>query len=440
MIYLELLYILLSLFILWRLTNCNIFPSPQFVLGVAYFAYIYLGFLLMLQDEHYQELNSLKDVAVMVRLGWISILAASIFTFKFKVSIKSVTPVNLRYYKSDEKGVNVLTCICLAISVIYILQIPSHPLGIIYSDSSLLAESRESATVGVKGFDVYSNVLYNLLPFCWLYLYLSKKKSIWLYVLLFNLFATLATGQKSPIIYLLIGYSFAHGIKNGKIDYYGIFIKFIISTIMLIALVYLQNKHLFDGLNLDAITGSSVGLFRRVFMVGPTTILNYFQVFPNMHDFLHIGGTHLPSDQLVYNEIFNDGINGTVNSISLSILYAYTGDIYLSNLIFLFILILLFMLPNLIGRFIADDIAMHSVMCLYYILIFKMVITDWYTIIPIFILNTMVIVGFLNIIFQLKYVKFNAGREIRIGSLYYIISILLLMYFSQGQAKILLAS
>ncbi len=440
MIYFELIYIIFSLVFLWKLTKCEIFPSPQFVLALAYFGYIYLGTLLMLEDDYYKNLDQITDVTLMVRLGWISILAASVFTFKFDVINGITDRITYKYFESDRTGVRILSLICLTISLIYILKIPSHPLTLIFTNTNDVAIARESATVGMKGFDVYSNFLYNLMPFCWIYFYLTGKNRFWIFVLIVNLFASLATGQKSPIIFLLISYIIAKRFKFGRTNYASIVIIFFTAILTLVILVYLQNKHLFDSLNLDALTSSGAALYRRFFMVGPGTLLNYFQVFPNIHDFLFFGGGHLPSDQIVHNEIYGDEIRGTVNSISLALFYAYTGNIYLSNLIFVFILIIVFILPNLIVKLVVDRASVHAAISLYYILLVKMVITDWYTILPIFILNIMVIAGFLNLVFYLKFVKFSANRGLRVSMPSFVISFLMLAYFTQGQFKILFAS
>ncbi len=436
MIFLEATLIIFSLAYLWRLTDSRRFPSPQFVLAMFYVGYIYLGYLLMLSDPYYSGLDVIGRAGLLVRLGYLAVLIASMLTFKIKIGTRGngcygvISPSLL----NDRAGVAILTGFSILACFVYFLTIPVSPLAMMFSDSAEVHFARESATTGMKGFGIFSTFFYVFMPFCWSYLYLKGGRA-WAFVFVVNFAALLATGQKSPIVYLLILFLVIEGFKYGRINYAKMLSFSFAAVIALILLVYVQNSHLFDSLDMEAIAGSSFALYKRVFIVGAETIVNYLRVFPEMHDYMAIGSGR-PSDQIVYEEIFGSDIVGTVNSVSLSMFYAYTGDIYLSSGLFFLVLVLLFSIPLLIRWLFADGISQFVAIGLYYLLIVKMVVTDWYTLIPDFVMTMTVIAGLFNVIRQFRFVTGTTTRNsIGVSSLSFVASLLMLLYFLQGQAK-----
>jgi hypothetical protein len=436
MLFLEAILIIISLAYLWRLTGSRSFPAPQFVLAIFYVGYIYLGYLFMLDDPYYSRQDVLGSVGLLVRLGYLAVIVASILTTKIKIGINGCDfhGVNCLGLLNDKAGVAILTAFSILACFIYFLTIPVSPLVMMFSDPGEVHFSRESATTGMKGFGILSTFFYIFMPFCWSYLYLKGARA-WVFVFALNFSTLLATGQKSPIVYFLILFFVVQGLKNGRVNYAKILNYSFASIIALILLVYVQNRHLFDSLDIEAVAGSSYALFRRIFIVGAETIVNYLIVFPGLHDYMAIGSER-PSDQIVYENIYGSDIIGTVNSVSLSMFYAYTGNIYLSSGLFFLVLVLLFLVPLLIRWLFVDGTSRFAAVGLYYLLVVKMVVTDWYTLIPDFFMTIMVIAGLFNVIRQVKLGRgTTSGNSLGVSSLSFVVSFLMLLYFLQGQAK-----
>lgn len=392
----------------------------------------------MQMDENYLSLDVFESLGLIIRLGFLSIIFATFLTRKTNAKWFFSIYKEKTIEHSDFKGVKILLLFSVFISLLYLITIvEENPIKKMFFDSGALAFARESATTNSKYFGFTSIIMYNIMPFTWIYFYFRGVDRTWLYVALLNFLSLMATGQKSPIIYLLLSYANSRGIKYGNIKYLKLLSMALFSFIILVIIVYLQNSHLFDGLDLNSITQSSAGLFHRIFMIGPAMIIDYLNVFPAMHEFIGFGNSNLPSDRIVYQELYGYDIKGTANTVSLGMLYAQTGSLYITSVLFSLIMAIVFLIPRLINLIYFDSVTKISLFSFYYLLLLKLVITDWYTLVPSFFLLLFVIAGFLN----LSYINKNASVytiKIRGNLITFMISLGALLYFAQGQLRVFL--
>ncbi len=428
---------------IWLRTASKMFPSPQFIFAFAYFAYIYFGYILMHWDPYYMDLEGFKSVGVLIRIGFISIVIASLLTFRLKSTryVLYINPMNSQENKSNNSWniffYTILGFAFIGVAILYLAVIPANPLRSLLDNSALLDFDREAATTGFKSFGFYSNVFYNLMPLCWLSLYVLGERRYWKIIFLVNVLVTLATGQKSPIVYILILFILANGIRKKEFSYVTA-IKFgLIAFLILILIVLLQNMHIYYVLDMDAIYHSISGLSRRVFYVGPLTLFNYFQTFPAYHPFLMDEAASMPSDQIVYRSIYGTQIQGTVNTVSLGIFYAWTGNIITTSILFFILTVCIFCIPMLFKFFSSDAGLYRSTYIAYGLLLIKLVITDWYTLIPFFILSFFVMSGLNHLMYQIIMVVLNGSFRMRCNKFAFIVTVISLAYFIQGQVKIL---
>ncbi|QPL47218.1 hypothetical protein IT895_05430 [Halomonas sp. A40-4] len=432
--------IIISLSLVWRLTGCGIFPSPQFVLLFSYFSYIYLGYLLMLGDPTYNSIAEFGAVGVLIRLGYAAIFLASLATsfirstlyYQYLGAVNMNSPVPARLFYS------VLALAMIMVAAIYIYLMPANPLKAMLTDSSSVTYARQAVTTDMKNFGVFSNVFYYFMPLVWLSLYFIGRNHLWFVLLVVNLIVVLATGQKAPIVYIIAMFTLAHGLRKGKFSYKFAFSVGVLVLFLLVMLVFLKNFNFYSGVSVDALLASVRGLIKRIFYVGPITLLNYYQTFPNYHPFLSEVVTSIPSDQIVYSHIYGDQYRGTVNTVSLGLFYAWSGSVVFSAFLMFLFSVCVFSIPVFFRYLIPDPALLKSVYVTYCFLMVKFVLTDWRTLVPIFILSFLVVSGLNHIWFHLVQGAVKGNFYIRGNAFAILIALLALSYFTQGQLRILL--
>ena len=423
----------------WQKTNCREYPSPQFVLLVGYFFYYYMGVIINYEDPDFRDLAHFEDLVWLTRSGFIIIFFCSLITKDWKTL--SVNYYHLRFTQASgsadrwlAKHLYPLAGVAVFISLWYLLIIPVQPILVMFSDSSGLNEAREAVTTGMKNFGFFSNFFNEYIPFIWVLLFLSGKRSAGNFVLVVNLFVLLSTGQKSPILYMLILYVFTEGFLNKRFEYSKTIKYVFISFFVLTLLVYTQNAHLFGGLNWDAVSQSLGGLVRRIFFVGSETVLGYLTTFPDSHPFLIESETSIPADKIVYQTMIGLDIDGTMNSNSLAFFYGWFGNKYLASALYFLVVMLFLATPYIVSLFVLPKLLQIAAFLLFNLLLVKFNITDWYTIYGVFVLACLVLNG-LFIITKTCVFSLNETMMHQTTVWSAILSCLMFLYFFQGQVR-----
>ncbi|MBR8842458.1 hypothetical protein [Pseudoalteromonas sp. JC3] len=441
--WLDTLLAFLGIVVVWKVTNCKVFPSPQLTLLVGYLLYYYVGVIINHDEPYLRDSEYFDNLVWLTRSGFLAIFIASVITSRWQ-------SLNFEYYYNQYKqepdiaeewlGPHLipLSILMLALVVLYLLIIPVQPLIIMFTDPSNLIYAREAATVGLSSFAFFSNFFYDFMPLIWVMLFLTGRVK-WAYFLLFaNLIVLLSTGQKSPVVYVLIVFLCTTGFLRGNFNYAKTFRLFLFAFFILVAIVYIQNAHLFSGLDLESISSSMDGLIRRTFFVGPDSVVGYLSTFPDYHPFIIDSQTDVPPDKIVYQKVYGLDVEGTMNSNSLAFFYGWYGDKHIASVLYFSVIMLFFMTPFLLSFLKAPKTLSVAIFLLFYLLIVKFNITDWYTIYFVFILPFMVINGLLILT---KFTLNLGSGTISYSTTYFsvVVSVLMLLYFLQGKVKGLLS-
>ena len=436
---LDLIFAVFCMIYIWRCTNCSLFPSPQFILISGYFFYYYLGLILNHNEPFISGSEHSADLVWLTRSGFLVIFAASMIT-------KNWQTLKFGYYRDKfftlsrvddiwlSKHLYPLWALMIFIIFTYLILIPVQPILVMLTNPSGLLEARESVTVSFNNFGFFSNFFNEFIPITWMLLLLYGKRFAGISLLLLNLLVLLSTGQKSPIVYILILYILSVSFIKGQIDY-GQTIRYgLVVFISLIMLVYYQNAHLLGALNWEAVSLSITGLVRRIFFIGPETVLGFLTTFPDFHPFLFGADTDIPADKIVYRTIIGSDIDGTMNSNSLAFFYAWVGNKYIASLLYFLTIMLFFITPAMLGKLsFPRNLAIVSFL-IFSLLLVKFNMTDWYTIYFIFVLSLISINGLL---LTTRFILNVSSSDIiyRTSIISAVMSVLMLLYFLQGQIR-----
>lgn len=424
---------------IWKRTNCHFFPSPQFILVVGYFFYYYLGLILNHNEPFISGSEYSADLVWLTRSGFLVIFLASVIT-------KNWQTLQFGYYRDkfftharvDDiwlfKHLYPLWALMTFIIFTYLSIIPVQPVVVMVTNPSGLLEARESVTVSFNNFGFFSNFFNEFIPITWMLLLLHGKRVAGISLLLLNLYVLLSTGQKSPIVYILILYILSVSFIKGQIDYRQSIRYGLAAFSALIILVYYQNAHLLGVLNWEAVSLSITALVRRVFFIGPETVLGFLTTFPDSHPFLFGADTNIPADKIVYRTIVGSTIDGTMNSNSLAFFYAWFGNKYIASILYFLTVMLFFVTPLLLAKLsFPKNLSVVSFL-IFNLLLVKFNITDWYTIYFIFVLSLVSINGMLLIT---RFIFNISATDIiyRTSVVSAVMSVLMFLYFLQGQIK-----
>lgn len=427
---------------IWKLTNCRAFPSPQFLMILGFFLYFYLGVILNSYDPFFAKNKHFDDIVTSVRLGFCSIALASIITCKWQsLSFDYYQRVYLQQNTVVDRwtliNLKVLAWIMVLLVLAYLVLIPEQPLLVMFTNPSQLVYAREAVTAGFKYFGFFSNFFYNIMPLIWISLFIAGKKKFAIILIFLNFVAILSTGQKSPVVYMLLLSLCTVGFLKGQFNYRKTIIYSLLGFIFLIGIVYVQNSHLFTGFSLDSLLSSMNGLIRRIFFVGPDTFLSYFKTFPSHHPFLIEQASEYSAHSLVYRTIYGNDVAGTVNSTSFIFFYGWFGNLYISAVLYFFVCILLFSTPYILRFLHASKYVVIANYIAIFLLVVKFNITDWYTIYFVYFLSFCIVHGFTySSRFMYMFVKGDGKYKGTYFSV--IITTLLFFYYLQGQLRVLL--
>ncbi|WP_323592248.1 hypothetical protein [Aliarcobacter butzleri] len=416
------------------------FPFASIVFIVMYIIYIYTGTIMMNYDINIEKNFIFEQLQFIVRGGFFSMLLAY-FLSVFLLRRKSLIGKENNLLSNSKKySFYFISIIVILISSIYIFLIPSNPLLTMITNPSNLAYIRESATATLGNFGFFNNFISFFLPMVWL-IFLFMNKKVYLYIFLLNLILLMSTGQKSPIVYLLFLLFMAISLKNRNFSYSKSFLVLLLIMISLLIIVILQNWHLLNGISLETFELAWNGLKRRIFYGGVLPISQYLEFFPTYMEHYYLNYPPIPPDQLVYTYAYPEtGIKGTVNTISLGNFYAAFGNKYIVFLLFFLLSFSIFIMDKILFNKMKDPF-WFTIYTVYLLLTIKLVITDWYSIVPQFFILTLSFIGAIYLIEAFLY-KFASNKNrfiVYAENKYFVfLSIAIFAYFFQGQIRGLL--
>jgi len=404
-----------------------------------YIIYIYTGTIMMYYDEFYQKDIYFEKLQTIVRGGFFSIILAY-FTTYFTVKRKDIKHINLEVNLNESKkyAFSIVAGFIVLISTLYLIMIPNYPLFTMFTNPSQFDVIRESATTTFVNFGFYDNFFNFFLPMVWLIFLFQYKNKLFLFLFVLNIFISLNTGLKSPIVYFLFLLVLGMSLRNKQINYLKISFYFIISLTFLMALVVFQNWHLLNGLSLDSLELAWQGLQRRIFYGGVLPLKQYLEFFPQFMNHYYLSPPEIVPSKLVYAYAYPDTkIVGTANTISLGNLYAAFGNFSLVFILFYFISLFIFLFDRIWFNQMKNSFD-YSVYIMFCLISVKLVMTDWYTLMPTFIIFTFSFFGAIYLIESFLHYFASSKKSFVFyapNKIFAIFSILMFLYFFQGQIK-----
>jgi hypothetical protein len=435
----DIVFLLFGLWVAWKVFKAFSFPEAGFIFIFSFALYVYSGAILMGFDDYYSSAPQYPQLLTMVRGGFLVMVLACLLVSRFSTL---TTPDFKGYHtlsRSESNAISILAGACVVACLIYLIIMPGNPVTAMFANSEAVALEREAVTTKMKSFGFFSNIFYFYMPIAWLVLYFQGKQKTAYLVLFINMMTLMATGQKSPLVFSLLYLILAMGLSRGRFNYRAAGMGGLVLAILLIGVVVMQNWHLLSGSNESVIWSAVEGLWRRVFMLGAIVLLDYMQTFPDAHPFLIQQASSLPPDRIVYITTFGEEIAGRVNAVSLGNFYAYFGEIYLAILLMFFLVLAFNGGGWALRKMMGVNPITQALYVVYCVVAVKLVITDWWTVLPAYWLSCFVTLGFVYA-FQMGYFFWQSGKSVAYGKYWLVVSSLLaLLYFAQGQARFLIS-
>ena len=414
----------------------NEYPSATAIVLVLYSLYVYGGAIYtynlyisrewVLSDQFGKTVN-------LIRVGFISLVVACILANKIipraRIQDKSII---LNSYKSEKTAVTLFAVVSFAIGILYLYVVPSVPLKYLFLDSELLATAREEATTTYRYFIYFSNFIYGYIPIVTMYYYFvgDKFKFFALFVLLFTL--SIATGQKAPVVYLVILMTLSVSLKHKKMYIYKYAFLLLCIFIFLVGFVFYENRYSNDQMSSEVFILIIDGLMLRIFG-GASTLIAYVEYFPLYENFSFFHVSNLPMDQTIYRYMYPDSlIIGSANAVFLGNLYAITGNFLAIGIIALFGFLLVFYIDNY--WFNKMESNLHFALYVFFsITCLKFVLTDYNTAFTNFSYPIFSLYGYVLLFSSLKNKGVIDARPF--NNVIACLSILIFIYVLQGQIK-----
>jgi len=437
---LDIVFLLLGLVMSWRVFNASRFPEAGFLLVFSYAVYVYMGGVLMGLDDFYSTSPDYPQLMSMIRWGYFSIILAFLLVSRLPLVVTPDFKGTFSLRQTEWSAVSLLALCSLVAAVTFLIIMPGNPLEAMLTNSEQFAFEREAVTTGMRSFGFFSNIFYDFMPIIWLSFYFHGKYKTAYFLFSANLFVLLATGQKSPLVFSFLYLTLAIGLKQGKFNYGKSVLASMLVFCVLIGVVMLQNWHLLIELNENTIFLALSALEHRTFMVGAIVLLNYLETFPVAHAFLIAQASAVPPDQIVYINTYGSGIAGSVNAVSLGNFYARFGEISIAAALMFCVAIVFYFGAWVIRSVVRISPLSQAFYIVYCVIGVKLVVTDWYTVLPIFWLSLFVIFGFVYA-YQMAHNARHNGRAVAHGGYWFVLfSLIALCYFVQGQLRSLLAA
>ena len=327
--------IILDLFlvcVVFKFSRSSIFPDIRFLFLIIYYIYYHFGFTLVYYLPEYAKLLSTSEFQNAVILD--NLFFYIILTFILISLNASKNRIEIDMYAKDlalPSGLGIIYAITV---IILIISISSNLTTFL---SGNLTEHRQDVILNNKFLGFLNKFLFTLGPYLFLCYKIAgiNRKANFLVLLIF--FANLLTGQKMPILLTVYLYFLGNAITQGKFQYKMFFSMIVLCLPLLITFVFLSNYSLLQVVNVDTIVISFNAILKRIVLIGPVTVYDYFVTFPFAHDFLINQSSTVPSDQIVYNYRYSTGLFGTINSFTYSLMYAFFGNLYIAAAVTIFI-------------------------------------------------------------------------------------------------------
>lgn len=430
--------ILIALFILLIFKiEAKQFPYASIVFILLYVIYIYSGSIMMNYDEYIPKDENFENLQFIVRGGFASIVFAYFLSYITLKRNSLDTKECMELSNSKEYAFYFISAIVIFISLLYLKLIPNNPFIAMIKDPSNLSLTREQATTTFSNFGFFNNFISFFLPLVWLTLLFINKKA-YIVLFLFNLIVLMSTGQKSPIVYLLFLLVIALSLRNKKFKYKKNILLVLVVIFTLLIIVILQNWHILNGLSLDSLELAWIGLKKRIFYGGVFPLKQYLEFFPAHMNHYYFNPPLTTPDKLVYAFFYPDtGIVGTVNTVSIANMYAAFGSYLIVFILFFILSFSFFTIDKLIFNHMKTpfEFAFYTA---YSLVAIKLVITDWYSIIPQFLILSLAFIGGIYFIEAFLFYFASNKRKFLIytnNKIIGVFSMVIFLYFIQGQIR-----
>ena len=393
--FIELCYILSTLILVFKLHNCKIHPLPSFIFIFSYAMYIYVGSILMLGHTDYGKLDKLETTVDYIRLSYLFMLTAYLCTYFIfpQIGYKLYANCSERLTSQNKFTIQLIGTLFLLFSLHYMYSYSGPVLVSIFSGDTNFSYAREKATVGNSLYGFFSVIFMNYLPFVWIILLINKSYKVGFLFMSINFIAFLSTGQKSPVIYILIYFVLSYGFSYKYFPYFKFTLIFGVSILLLISLVVIQNWGIFEGFSFETIYLSIEALLRRTFMTGAYVFNQYIQTFPISHPFLIDIASSVPPSRITYDIFNHDGIAGSLNTAAIGNFYAYYGGLFNVSLLYFPLTILFVLSELLIIKYIRTKPIRLGALVLLSVTGINLSLTDIQTTVPIFFITIIFILG-----------------------------------------------
>lgn len=430
----DLIFIIIGVYIVFRATKSFNVPKPGFIFVLTYAVYVYFSMVV------YRLFLPMDVVAQnLIRISFLVILFANLFVsavVPYRANL-IIIPDSLCFRKAFGLVLDVTLGITVSLVIIYLISLPKIPIFQMFNVTEFaeFAEIREAATVDLPGSSLYFAFFYDFFPIIWAGYYLLGRKKKFKLAILLNIFITLATGQKAPLIYILGQYAFLRALAIGQLNFARSLVMAVLVFVIILAIVFLQNFGM-ASIGLENTGLALAGLGRRIFYASPSIIEAYTQIFPKIHPYDY---TNLPPDQIAFRHLFPGvEVKGTANAVFIANLYAKFG--YSFGLLFLlvfFVSVIIFSADSAFTnvRLTSAWLVFYSMMMVSFV---KLNLTDIKTALRGASLSCFSILG-LTFIVEAFIIRpefgFDCGSVSSRSRALVIVSICILLYFFQGQLR-----
>ncbi|MEP6473079.1 MAG: hypothetical protein ABJC74_05120, partial [Gemmatimonadota bacterium] len=284
-------------------------------------------------------------------------------------------------------------------------------------------------------FGVYANFLYYLFPLAWSALYLAGHRRTALTGFIVNFFLLVSTGQKAPMVYILMMWMLAGALVAGRAPYRRWLVVGGVTIAGLLMLIIMQNQLAVQALDSSAISIAIEALRRRVLYGGTQALLDYVRFFPDQFSHYYFARPDIPADQLVF--AFGHPVSdviGSANTVSLGNLWAAFGNVWVVGGMMLLICLGLFIGDLLLLGAVRTPLS-AAIYLLYCRTALVLVISDWWTGLSGFVIISGATAGAFFLFEALARGVAEGRLAVRGRPIAIAASILTFLYFAQGQVR-----
>ena len=413
----------------WRLLDF------RFLFCFLYLIYYRLGFEVATVSDIYSEIRlgqSFQNAYLLDTLFFHLIISIALFSSIGRLGVQG-------YFSSDYEVrykfnfLYYLTIICLLVTMI-------NSVAVLISSGFNLSEAREVHTNNSWIIDFSSAYLYGFAPFLLFYYNFTyrRKRALLIFLLIAMIFV--ASGQKFLVLLIVHLFLLSQMIKRKKYNYVMAATGVLSSLPFIVFLVFISNSDILSLVSLQNIAIALDGLFQRLVFVGPMTVVNYFNTFPDFHPFLLGDLNPKPSDIIVHNYVYGNDLVGTVNSFSFAMIYAYLGNLSLALILTTLIFTVIIFAPFALKPFIKEKVLIATSLAVLLFHMPRLIVTDVVTVLSTPLLALIVFTTTFELFGRLE----RSRKKVLVlypkirGFIVPVVVLLLgFVYFVQGQIKII---